>query len=779
MFHSSFHNRDRLTVARRFCILSIAFLLIGQTLASSPLVTSKYSSTTSLPFMINILALGILFGLLMYTLLLAIFTKERMFIYFAIIMILLTILQTFATYETFIFQLTYNRVTLITHLLFITFLLFFEDLFALSNHEKKLSKINKISIYVIALFTLFFLIMKTLILESSHFSSLLNFIRELFVFYTNILFIYTIIKAMKWMKKEAILLLIAFIPPALLTSINAMNIFPFMHNAEKVVQFMMQYNQPIGLSLQAILFSLAIGNRYNTVRLERQESILENNRIAQLDTEKTNFFMDMNHELRNPITIILGTTQQLRKGKFGDSISHNDHLLQTIERNSIRLLKQTSHILRLGKPQSQVSLDRFLVATFLSSIVNELMAISLEKNITLTCIIDKTVDDVVLSMALVDFETVVNNLISNALKFSPSGASICVEATIKASGDLTIIVRDTGIGISDERQKLIFDRYNSRQGDHLYLQTGLGLTLVKSIMEGYLGDVALQSTEGIGSSFTLTFPSHMISHHFSHDNVIRNKESIITNIYKHELMFDEHNRTLIDATYPEDTEHTIMVVEDNDDMRTYITSVLMEKYNVISVSSATQALEELKKMDVHIIVSDIMMEEMDGHAFLQALKQLPLEEPIPLIFLTARDCEEEKIKSLKEGAIRYLTKPFSPEMLLAIIENSIQHDTLLIHSKMQKIKKEVDTILERDNSSRGKNKTYSDSDLLNQFISFTGFSKREQQVFSLIIAGKSDKEIAILLDLSVKTIANHNQRIYHKANVNSRYELLSKVYALR
>jgi len=428
MFQSTCNNRGRLHLFSKIFTVSIAFLLAGQSLASSAIITPKYNSTTSLPFMINILALGILFGLLMYTLLLAIFTKERMFMFFAFIMVLLTILQTFASYETFIFKLTYNRVTLITHLLFITFLLFFEDLFVLSEHDRSLSRFNKINILIIALYTLFFLLVKSFISESSPVSMILNFIRELFVFYTNIIFIYTILKAMKWMRKEAILLLIAFIPPALLTSINAMNIFPFMSGAQHVVQFMMQYNQPIGLSLQAILFSLAIGNRYNTIRLEKQESILEKEQIINLDAEKTNFFMDMNHELRTPLTIILGTTQQLRKGKFGDSISHNDNQFQTIERNCLRLLKQTSHILRLEKPQSQVSLDTFFVAHILQSIVDEFQAVSLERKISLSCSVDTSVENVVISMALIDFEIVVNNLISNALKFSSSGASVDVQA---------------------------------------------------------------------------------------------------------------------------------------------------------------------------------------------------------------------------------------------------------------------------------------------------------------------------------------------------------------
>jgi len=335
------------------------------------------------------------------------------------------------------------------------------------------------------------------------------------------------------------------------------------------------------------------------------------------------------------------------------------------------------------------------------------------------------------------------------------------------------------IGISEERKEIIFERYNSRQGEHYCLQTGLGLTLVKAIMERYKGIVTLESTVCVGSTFTLIFPSSMLSHQFSCEDVISNKKSVISHIYKSELTTNDKHESSSEEIPFENNAHTIMVIEDNDDMRMYITSILREKYKVIALSSATHALEKIKEVHIHLIVSDIMMEEMDGFAFLHALKQLPIEEHIPLIFLTARDFEEDKIRSLREGAIHYLTKPFSPEILLAIIESSIQHETSLIHSNMQKIKKEVDTILDKDSYISNKKRFSIEAESINRYMSECDFTRREQQVFNLIIEGKSDKEIAIVLDLSIKTVANHNQRIYHKANVNSRYELLSKVYALR
>ena len=155
-------------------------------LLAADLIIPKYTSSGDVAFVIGLLALGVLLGLFAYTLFLAISTKETKFVYFSIIVFLLTILQTFAAYDRFLFQLTYNRVTIITHLLFITFLLFFEDFFSLARHRPRLSGFNRISLYVIAGYTIVFVVLKFMFPEAANLHSVLDFIRELFVFYTNI-----------------------------------------------------------------------------------------------------------------------------------------------------------------------------------------------------------------------------------------------------------------------------------------------------------------------------------------------------------------------------------------------------------------------------------------------------------------------------------------------------------------------------------------------------------------------------------------------------------------
>ena len=769
--------RRRFDRISRVLLVSILLLISTIPLEAAGLVTPKYTSTGSLPFIIGLLALGVLLGLLAYTVFLAISTKESMFAYFSVIMVLLTILQTFAAFDRFIFQLTYNRVTVITHLLFITFLVFFEDFFSLETNAPRLSRWNKGAIYTIAGYTVFFLVMKFLLPESSPAHGPLNFIRELFVFYTNIIFIYTIVRAIAWMRTEAILILVAFIPPAVLTSVNAMNIFPFMQNYGHIVTFLMQYNQPIGLSLQAILFSLAMGNRYNRIKFDRQRSFDESERLKKLDAEKTEFFMNMSHELRTPLTIILGMTQQLRQGKFGDSIRHNDRVLETIERNSLRLLKQVSHMLRMGKPQSKSSQEPLSVISMLNMLVQEFRPIALQRGIHLTDVVASQVAQVSITIACEDFEALVMNLLSNALKFTPPGGAVSLYASLEENGDLLISVSDTGVGIDTNDQELIFDRYHSVLGTTDQLQTGLGLALVKKIIEGYGGNVSVESEKNKGSCFHLVFPASMIGLEQKDKPPIVVKASRTGKLYTTDFTEDIGTSAPTGATPLNQDIQTILVVEDNGDMRSYITSVVSEQYQVVPACSGEEALQILDRTPIDLIISDIMMPGMDGHAFLTALKQRTVDNPIPLVFLTARDSLEEKIESLREGVVSYITKPFSTEMLLATITNTFAHDRELVGSKVERLRRGLDTLLDEIEHPHMSDTSEGFRGSLIRFSKDFALSTRETQVLALILQGKSDKEIAIALDLSAKTVANHNRRIYYKAHVNSRYELTSKVYA--
>ena len=747
--------------------------------AAEPLVVAKYQSAASLPFVIGLLALGVLLGILAYTLFLAFTTRERMFAYFSVIMTLLTILQTFAAYDRFIFELTYNRVTLITHLLFITFLLFFEDFFSLAANRPRLSRFNRASIWVIAGFTVFFLTVKAVLPGAAALHLVLDFVRELFVFYTNALFLSTIAAAIAWMRTEALIILVAFIPPAVLTSVNAMGIFPFMRRYGEVVGFLMTYNQPIGLSLQAVLFSLAMGNRYNRMKLERRRLAEEGDRLRRLDAEKTEFFMDVSHETRTPLTIILGMTRQLRQGRYGDSVRGCDAALEAIERNSLRLLRQVTHMLRLGRQGPASSSEDIAVAAAVGTMVDEFRAVAVQRGLRLSYAAGEGTDGACLRMARDDFETALMNLLSNALKYTPAGGSVEVAAAADGYGGLAISVADTGPGIAPEHSKGIFERYGRLPADTGYPQTGLGLALVKDVMEGYGGGVTLDSEPGAGSRFTLQFPATMLvaAGGETHAGRPRLADLYLAGLARPGVSAADAGAK--DGSTGRPDAPRVLVVEDDEDMRAYVASVLGERLSVTAAASGPEALAALSGSRFDVIVSDVMMPGMDGHAFLREVRRATAEAPVPLVFLTARDSMEERIDSLREGAVRYITKPFGPEMLVAVVDSILAHDRELVGARVASLRRGLDALLEGFERPIPAEVAHSDDAArasAERLLVGAGLSNRERGIADLILMGKSDKEIAAAFGLSPRTVANHNRRIYRKLGVAGRYELIAKAY---
>ncbi|MBN1649435.1 MAG: response regulator [Spirochaetales bacterium] len=727
---------------------------------SGGLIVSKYGSAEAVPFIIGILALGVLSGLLVYNLFLAITTRERMFAYFSAIMLLLSVLQSFSTFERFFFYLTYNRVTLITHTLFIIFLLFFQDFFQIPRQNRSLSSWNRISIPVIAGYTLLFLLLKALTPEAAGLHAGLDFIRELFVFYTNALFITNIILAMKWMKTEAIMILVAFIPPALLTSLNAMNIFPFMEKYGSFTSIMMQYNQPIGLSLQAILLSLAVGNRYNRVNTERRIAADERDRLKTLDREKTEYYLNLSHELRTPLTIILGLTEQLKEGKYGDSIQKNRKTFEMLERNGLRLLRQIEAMLRIESPREETRSEFLPLNDQMQAYVDEFAPIAREKGLQLVYSISDDLKSTYLQMSTEDCDSLVLNLISNAIKYTPPGGRISLE--ISATEDLRIAVRDTGPGVPPEYRDVIFDPFrrcvDGRGG------TGLGLYMVKNIMSSSGGKVSLEENDNGGCVFILSFPKERLTRHYRGTSALSSRQNF-------DMYTAEFDRSSLEKESTDPGCPVLLIVEDDQDMIEYLASILSQNYRLFTAVGGKAALEILKDETVDMIISDVMMKPMDGHEFYQKFRSAFQNSTVPFLFLTARNSVEEKIKSLKDGAAHYIAKPFNSEELLALVEATLTRQRHLLTNNISSIRKEIDSLLDNlDTKAQGKPAQGLD---MKKVMTDYSLSAREAEVLSCILKGLPDKEISRALNLSPSTVANHNRRLYQKLGVKSRLEAVA------
>jgi signal transduction histidine kinase/DNA-binding response OmpR family regulator/ligand-binding sensor domain-containing protein len=389
-----------------------------------------------------------------------------------------------------------------------------------------------------------------------------------------------------------------------------------------------------------------------THKIERQA-----NELRKLDEMKSRFFSNVTHELRTPLTLILGPAETILKESPGkDKISD---YVQTIRRNGLKLLNLVEELLDLSKMEANqmtvqekpVNLHYFLgqsIAGFRQYAEYRGINIRLEYNCpnTLTILMD-----------IKKWEKIMNNLIQNALKFTPKGGDIVVRAYI-SNADIIVVVEDTGQGIHPDDLPFVFDRYFQSKISESSLQggAGIGLSLCKEYMKLFGGDISVKSTVGEGSIFTIHFPPQIVSGYVPDENP------------PYTLPATAANRS--EANSENSKKHTLLLVEDDMDMSEYIQGILSGEYNLFVADNGKKALEILDRYQIDIVLSDLMMPEMDG---LQLLKEAKERfHDLPFIMLTARTDAPDKLSALRLGVDDYLAKPFLTEELVTRLRNLVQ-----------------------------------------------------------------------------------------------------------
>ena len=399
-----------------------------------------------------------------------------------------------------------------------------------------------------------------------------------------------------------------------------------------------------------------------TLKIQQQTEELK-----ALDRLKSRFFTNISHELRTPLTLILGplsavldhpqqlTTQQ---------ISH----LNSMQRNGKSLLKLVEEILDLSKLDAnklELKEEVVIFKNYIASIFNafEAQAKYQQINYQLEHYLEATT---LVELDINKIEKIINNLLSNAIKFTAREGSITVVVS-REKDCIQIQVQDTGQGIHSQDIPYIFDRFYQSKLSNRPAQggTGVGLALSKELATLMSGQLTVESAYGQGSTFTLTLPDRIIV-----DNI---QDQILTEIESHSTPEKESaiDQSIIFNQPQSDQAFTILLVEDNNDMRAFVESLLIDKYNVIRAENGLLALQELQKDDqkIDLILSDVMMPQMDGFELLQAIKKHTTWHKTPVVMLTAKAQEKNKLQALRWGVDDYITKPFSQSELLARIQN--------------------------------------------------------------------------------------------------------------
>ena len=429
----------------------------------------------------------------------------------------------------------------------------------------------------------------------------------------------------------------------------------------KVDTYLVQYNhQKMYIVLFSIILLLLIG-----IMVYIYRTILMKRRIEEeANKAKLQFFTNISHELRTPLTLIADPVNY---------IIHDDNLnsqqrsmLQIVQRNVLVLTQLVSEILDFRKVQNgkmELRLSDFNLSESMKQWIMLFSASAQKKHIAISM---NAPDAVMLRADQDKIERICYNLLSNALKYTSEGGEITLTAK-EEGGRVMISVADNGCGISSDELPYIFDRFY--QAKNAGRGTGIGLAIVKAFTELHHGEVSATSVEGKGSTFTIHIPVRQKG------EVTNQPTEKIEQLVEPSSAEEVPNqaRHIDELIQPYQTDKPeVLIIDDNIDIRTYLRSVLSEKYNVSEAADGKVGLELARKIVPDIVLSDIMMPVMDGLAFCQQLKTDKAISHIPVILLTARSLDEQRAEGYEHGADAYLSKPFSLRLLLSRIDNLIE-----------------------------------------------------------------------------------------------------------
>ena len=390
----------------------------------------------------------------------------------------------------------------------------------------------------------------------------------------------------------------------------------------------------------------------------------------EINQMKMRFFINISHELRTPLTLILTPLQEIIN-KISDRWTRNQ--LEYIQRNSNRLLHLVNQLMDYRRAElgvfelkakkgnaHQLIQDNFLFYDKLAR----------HKKITYT--LHSELEDKEVLFDANYLELIVNNLLSNAFKYTESGQSITV--TLKEeNGWLLLQVSDTGIGIPINKQGKIFERFYQIESEHV--GSGIGLSLVQRLIELHHGRIELDSEENKGSTFSVYLPQDLSVYKPSElaSNDEQNEEEQVYSTNSKAMYFIDTEKVENESVESGDKKRgTILIVEDNNEIRRYLSNGLADLFNTLEAGNGEEALEKLKDNEVDVIVTDVMMPVMDGIKLCKNVKQNIRTCHIPVIILSAKTDIKDQMEGLQMGADDYIPKPFSLAILTTKIQNMMR-----------------------------------------------------------------------------------------------------------
>jgi signal transduction histidine kinase/ligand-binding sensor domain-containing protein/DNA-binding response OmpR family regulator len=403
---------------------------------------------------------------------------------------------------------------------------------------------------------------------------------------------------------------------------------------------------------------------------------VENERQQELYKMKIDFFTNVSHEIRTPLTLISGPVEELLNKVEPNSYQENK--LKIIKNNSDRLLKLVNELMDFRKAEKgsmKIYCEEKDIVSFCFEIYESFRGIAVEKNIDYKFVINST--PILVYFDKNQMEKVVYNLLSNAFKFTGKKGRITLSVELKSDDVETILikVKDNGIGIPENRKKKIFKNFFQLDDrGRANLGSGIGLALSKSIVELHHGEINVQVENDANFNTIFIISLKKGSSHLKKSQIIENNLVELdfveqVSIAKPEIIVETVEEDCSDSNIDKPA---LIVIDDNEELLSFVYDILCDDYRVLKFLSAKLALEHMEKEIPDLIISDVMMPEMDGFELCEIVKTSQNTNHIPIILLTAKSSTQNRIEGLSTGADSYISKPFSIEVLKLNVFNLLK-----------------------------------------------------------------------------------------------------------
>lgn len=404
-------------------------------------------------------------------------------------------------------------------------------------------------------------------------------------------------------------------------------------------------------------------NTLHDLQLER----LEKKKLSEINQMKLQFFTNISHEFKTPLTLILSPLEKILERSIPDEWIKSQIVL--VNKNAKRLLNLVDQLLEFRKSEMgklELKASQNNIVGFINDIYLSFASVASQNNITYTFQSEQDKQEIYFDKSVI--EKIVFNLLSNAFKFTPSGGKVGVSISETAKW-LSLEISDSGKGIPSEKLSLIFERYYSVDETNLNIGTGIGLALTKRLVELHHGEISVESNYGSGTRFMVKLP--LLKSAYVDNELVSMSVQMGGKYDEPEMIVEERFDEKAIETLGEEKD-SVLIVEDNIEIANYLRDNLSVNYKIHSAANGEEAYSQILDINPSLIISDIMMPVMDGIKLCGKIKQNIKTAHIPVILLTAKSSIKDQLEGYESGADDYVPKPFSINVLEAKVGNILK-----------------------------------------------------------------------------------------------------------